>query len=106
MSSCFAAAWRLPDGLRFATAGEGGVVRVWEVGGDKPVAEYRGHKGPVSALAFSPDGKVLASGGYMRTIRFWPGGDGNGHVIQDMDGRVTSLAFTDDGQRWWWGRRS
>src|SRR5437868_6542168 len=50
----FAAAWR-PDGLRFATAGEGGVVRVWEVGGDKPVAEYGGHKGPVSALAFSPD---------------------------------------------------
>ena len=93
----FAVAWR-PDGLRFATAGEGGVVRLWEVGGDKPVAEYRGHKGPVSALAFSPDGKVLASGGYMRTIRLWPGGGGNGLVIQDMDGRVTSLAFTDDGQ--------
>ena len=64
----------------------------------KPVAEYRGHKGPVLALAFSPDGKILASGGYMRTIRFWPGGEGNGRVIQDMDGRATSLAFADDGK--------
>ncbi len=93
----FAAAWR-PDGKQFAVAGEGGVVRVWEVGGKNPEAEYKGHKGPVTALAFSPDEKVLASGGYMRTIRFWSGGDADSSVIQDMDGRVTSLAFANDGK--------
>jgi WD40 repeat protein len=97
----YAVAWR-PDGAQFATAGESGVVRVWEVGGDKPVAEHKGHMGPVAALAYSPDGKVLASGGYMRTIRFWSvGGDvktEESFRIQDLDGRVTSLAFADGGK--------
>jgi WD40 repeat protein len=42
----------------------------WYVSGG-PVATLRGHDGPVYVIAFSPDGKALASGGADRVVRVW-----------------------------------
>lgn len=44
-------------------SGGGGLVRLWDVRTRKPIAELRGGRTPMRALAFSPDGRVLAGGG-------------------------------------------
>jgi hypothetical protein len=47
------------------------VVRLWELASGKVRAEYRGHRGALRALAFSPDGRTLATGGVDTTILLW-----------------------------------
>jgi WD40 repeat protein len=63
-----------PDGLSFASARDGAVVRIWDVSG-LPRAGLRGvlagHRRGVTCLAWSPDAGVLASGSRDGTVRLW-----------------------------------
>src|SRR5262249_16860222 len=59
-----------PDGKRAASV-TGIVVRVWEVATGKEVRRLRGHRGPVTSLAFSPDGGALVSGSADTTALVW-----------------------------------
>ena len=59
-----------PDGTIVAGAGfenkvggTGRVIRIWDATTGRQMRELRGHKEWANALAFSPDGKWLASGG-------------------------------------------
>src|SRR5262249_2228070 len=51
-----------PDGKRLAAAWEGNTVKVWDLAGGKDALTLRGHKSPVLAVAFSPDGTRVATG--------------------------------------------
>jgi WD40 repeat protein len=54
----------------------------------------------VTALAFSPDGRRLASSGDDRTIRIWEPVSGLGvFVLRGHAGPVWDLAFSPDGTR-------
>ncbi len=56
-----------------------------------------GHAGPVLAVAFSRDGKVLASGSVDNTVKLWD--VANGHELRALKGHemsMTSLAFSSD----------
>ena len=62
-----------PNEERIVTASEDGSVLVWSVSsGERVTPAFLGHKGPVYAAAFAPDGReLIASGGYDRQVLVW-----------------------------------
>ena len=62
-----------PDGTRIAV-GMGGrqpTVQIWDVATRKPIATFTGHKRNIQSLAFSPNSRLLASGGSDGVIYLW-----------------------------------
>ena len=51
------------DGTQIATASTDGTARVWSAAGVREYLSLEGHDQPVWVVAFSRDGKRLASGG-------------------------------------------
>jgi WD40 repeat protein len=90
----------LPGGQRAATAGQGGVLRIWQVGTGRLRKEIRGEWKEVYKLAASPDGRtLLAAVGnphYARLIDLESGRDVH---LWEGGGNVTALAISPDGQR-------
>jgi tetratricopeptide (TPR) repeat protein/WD40 repeat protein len=59
-----------------------------------------GHPLAVDALAFSPDGKRLASGGAEGVVLVWDVASGQVHLtLRGHTGRIYGLAFSPDGRR-------
>jgi WD40 repeat protein len=50
-----------PDGARVAAAGADASIRIWDLSAERDPIVLSGHTHPVGQLAFSPDGKWLAS---------------------------------------------
>jgi WD40 repeat protein len=67
-----------PDGGRIAWAGGSSQVGLWDAHGGRQLAMFRGHRGEVDALAFSPDGRHLLSADAVGGLKVWdarPPGD-------------------------------
>jgi hypothetical protein len=85
---------------RWKRSGNDGFILSWEV--------KTGHRGPavmvhpdgVRAIAISPDGRWLASGGYDRSVRIRDiAGGREVHTLLGHSASVDALAFSPDGRR-------
>jgi hypothetical protein len=85
-----------------ASASYDGTVRLWDVRSRQPVGDpLTGHESGtgVSGLAFSPDGRVLATVGGDKTVRLWDVGSRQqlGEPLTGHTGPVSGVAFSANG---------
>jgi WD40 repeat protein len=76
-----------------------GLLPAWAVAQEKQTDAFKGHDDRVWCLAFSRDGKMLASGSADTTIKLWDAATGN--ALATLTGHthwVISVAFSPDGK--------
>jgi len=88
-----------PDG-KLAAAATGWNVRVFETTRDAEREPLRGHKGQVTGVAFTPDGRTLLTGGWDETLRLWDVATGRETACFELKiGKVNAVAVSPDGTR-------
>ncbi len=91
----------VPDGMGgVLLPKQAGKVQIWDIGTLKQTAIGEGHSDRIVALAFSPDGTMLATGSQDHTARFWDVATGKEKlVLKDHAKEVAAVAFSPDGKR-------
>ncbi len=90
-----------PDRQMFASASGGYdyTVQLWDLANRQDIISLKGHTSYIDSIAFSPDGKTLATGSADDTVRLW--NVDTGEYITSLIGHtdtVTSIAFSPDGK--------
>lgn len=96
-----------PDGKQVVSAGEDKTVKVWKVAGGKGPKDYvvekkaahtfSGHTAAVLAVAYSSDGKTIASGSADKTVILWNATLATQQaILKEHKGAVQAVSFSPD----------
>ena len=101
-----------PDSKLLAIASWGtlepATVSVWDVKSGQTMWSQKAHRNSIQTIAFSPDGKYLATGGsrqYVRTreifaqVKLWDAQTGSLLKTLESEGEVFSIAFSPDSKQ-------
>jgi WD40 repeat protein/tetratricopeptide (TPR) repeat protein len=94
-----------PDGRSFATGSDPqhiptGELRLWDTSTGRLLFPPIPHTNRVSAIAFHPDGKLVATGDYSGLVRTWDLSTGReiGRPLHQGGAIVTAFSFSPDGK--------
>jgi WD40 repeat protein len=101
-----------PDGKTLASAnGEGifgqtysieddpGEILLWDIAKRRKLLRLKGHQGWITAMSFSPQGKLLATASHDHTVHLWSPVYGTSKaVLRGHENQVTCVAFSPDGE--------
>ncbi|WP_160168165.1 WD40 repeat domain-containing serine/threonine-protein kinase [Rhodopirellula sallentina] len=73
-------------------------VILWDVESRTPRTMLRGHAGTVQAIAFSPNDRIVATGGLDWQVKLWETASGTDIASASHQGPVTAIAFSPDAQ--------
>jgi WD40 repeat protein len=91
-----------PDGRQLASASNDQMAGIWDASSGASVAILHGHTACVRSLAYSPDGRVLATGAMFpdNSVRLWDAETGSPlAVLSGHENEARYLAFSPDGSR-------
>jgi WD40 repeat protein len=76
-----------------------GEIKLWEISTRQAKATLKGHTSPVWSVAFNPDGKMLASGSWDKTIKLFDVMTGQEKAnLEGHTSAVLSVVFSGDGK--------